>query len=261
MFRVKNMNNKIKDVLGLSLIVLIAVSVVALISFTYSFKKAADTSTPSFSVSGEGKVVAVPDVAQFSFSVITEGDEDIEELQAENTEKVNNAIAYLKEKGVDEKDIKTSSYNVNPRYTYFPCAGSERGGCQPPEIKGYTITQSVSVKVRDLENTGGLLGGVVEKGANNVSQLRFTIDDPDALRAEAREEAFAEAQEKAKSLAKAGNFKLGKLISVNEGSNGSVPIPYAMEDRAIGYGGEAAPEVEPGSQDVVVTVTLQYEIK
>lgn len=257
------MNNKIKDVLGLSLILLIAVSVISLLSFTYSFKKSIADSAPSFAVSGEGKVVAVPDVAQFSFSVITEGDEDLADLQAENTEKVNGIISYLKDNGVEEKDIKTSNYNVNPRYTYFSCVDDGRGGCKPPEIAGYTVSQNVSVKVRDLDNTGGLLGGVVENGANSVSQLNFTIDDPDALKAQAREEAFTKAQEKAKSLAKAGDFKLGKLISVVEGGGGGYPVPFAM-DRAIGSSGEEsapAPEVEPGSQDIVVTVTLQYEIK
>ncbi|MDX1608040.1 MAG: SIMPL domain-containing protein [Candidatus Spechtbacterales bacterium] len=259
------MNNTIKNALGIAGVLLMSVAVIALLGITKSVKKSVDQQTPSFSVSGEGEVVAVPDVAEFSFSVITEGDDDLAELQEENTEKVNSAIEYVKENGVEDKDIKTSSYNVNPRYTYFPCVRQSNGdSCPPPEISGYSISQNVSIKVRDLDNTGTLLGGVVENGANSVSQLRFTIDDPEGLKAEAREKAFERAKEKAKSLADAGDFKLGRLLSVNESSSG-VPMPYPMYDRGVGFGGAteqaSAPDVEPGSQDVKVTVTLQYEIK
>ena len=258
------MNNTIKNALGIAGVVLMSVAVIALLGITNSIKKSADSQTPSFSVSGEGEVVAVPDVAEFSFSAITEGDDELASLQEENTSKVNSAIEYLKENGVADEDIQTASYNVNPRYTYFPCVreGSNGDSCPPPEISGYTISQNVSVKVRDLDNTGSLLGGVVENGANSVSQLRFTIDDPEELRAQAREEAFEKAKQKAESLAKSGGFKLGRLLSVNESSSGSpMPMPYyATEDRAVGSGG-AAPKVEPGSQDVKVTVSLTYEIK
>ncbi|HRY62737.1 MAG TPA: SIMPL domain-containing protein, partial [Candidatus Paceibacterota bacterium] len=147
----------------------------------------------SFSVSGEGKVTAVPDIASFTFSVITEGGKDLGALQKENTEKMNKAIEFIKGKDVESKDIKTSNYSLNPRYQYFDCARpltSSVQPCPPPEIVGYTINQTVSVKIRDFSKIGEIMSGVVAVGANNVSQLSFGIDDQTMVEAGARSEAI-----------------------------------------------------------------------
>ena len=215
----------------------------------------------SFSVSGEGKAVAVPDVAELSFGVLTEGGKNLTDLQKQNTEKMNRVIGFLKEEGIDDKDIKTRYYNISPRYQYFSCPpvplGSEVSSvCPPSEITGYSISQDVLVKVRDLNKTGEVLSGVVSSGTNTVSGPTFTIDDPDELENQARSEAIKEAKEKAKSIAKAGKFKLGKLISIQEGFSPYYPI--AFEGRG---GAGSAPSIEPGSQEIVVNVTLIYEIK
>ncbi len=212
-----------------------------------------------FTVSGEGKVVAAPDIAQLSIGVLTEGGKNLAELQKQNTEKINRIISYLKEQGIDQKDIKTEYYNISPRYQYFSCPpvplGFEFRPCPPSGIIGYSISQSVSVKIRDLDKTGGIISGVVEQGANTVSGPNFTIDDPVALQNKAREEAIKQAREKAKSIAKAGGFRIGKLISIQEGFSGP-PIIYGLEAK-----GGAGPSIEPGSQDILVAVTLIYEIK
>lgn len=222
----------------------------------------------SFSVSAEGKAVGVPDVARFSFSVVTQGGKDLAKLQEENTKKVNAAIAYVKEGGVEAKDIKTSEYRVEPRYQYYNCARPESSAtpCPPPEIVGYTVTQSVEVKARDFSKVGGLLSGVVTAGANTVSQLSFTVDDPSKLEDQARAEAIEKAQAKAKQVAKAGRFSIGRLLGIDEG--GMMPYYRAesVKTMAYGMGGAAdmvapAPAVEPGSEDVRVTVTLRYEIR
>lgn len=232
----------------------------------------------SFPVTGEGKVVAVPDVAEFTFSVITQGGKDLSKLQQENTERVNRAIGFVKSKGVEAKDIKTQGYSLEPRYQNVICKQTPRPmpavesesytiidrTCPPPEIVGYTISQTVSVKVRDFTKIGELLAGAVSAGANSVSQLSFVIDDRTALENQAREEAITKAQTKAKAIAKAGGFRLGKLISINEGWGGPIYARY----ESFGKGGDAimpmaapAPSIEPGSQEVVVSVTLMYEIR
>lgn len=229
--------------------------------YVYSYSRSiAPDSYRSFTVSSEGNAITVPDVAQFTLSVITEGGMDVPSLQAENTEKNNNIIKYLKDNGVDEKDIRTQSYNLSPRYNHYPCRGEDE--CRPPEIIGYQITQSVSVKVRDFDKAGVLLGGVVEEGANSVSQLNFTLDDPTSVQDEARAEAIEKAQKKAKSVAKAGGFRLGKLLSIEESSYSPQPM-YAYESRGFGIGGavDVAPTIEPGSEEVTVSVILRYEIK
>lgn len=254
------MNTKIKDILaGVTILFLLVLSGAA-ISYVRTYDRQAQPGNfRSFSVTGEGTVVAVPDVAQFTFTVITEGGEDVASLQEENANKTNAAIDYLKENGIEDEDIKTQQYNVQPRYQYSPCRGD--GPCLPPEIVGYTINQSVSVKARDFDKAGELLSGVAKAGANSVSQLSFTIDDPSELENQARAEAVAEAAEKAEAIADAGDFKVGPILSIGE-FNSPQPIPYAQ-----GFGGAYAEDarttvaVEPGSEEVTVSVTVTYEIR
>jgi len=269
-------NEKLKWYLGWVAIAFIGVLSFAVLSYVQTYADSIEPGTyRSFSVSGEGKVVAVPDIAEFSFSVITQGGKDLGALQKDNTTKVNKIIEFIKLNGVEAKDTKTQNYSVEPRYTSYICrpmimvpdpavAYPVDRACTPPDIVGYTISQSVSVKIRDFTKTGELLSGAVSNGANSVSQLFFTIDDPTTLKNQARAEAIKKAQEQAKAMAKAAGFKLGRLLSIDEGYN--YPIYRTME--VYGKGGDIseipappAPAIEPGSQDVTVTVNLRYEIR
>lgn len=257
------MTEKIKDYLGIVLILALLAVGYGVLTYVQAYAKNVNPSGyRSFSVTGEGKAVAVPDVAQFSFSVITEGGRDIATLQKSNTDKVNKALDFVKGQGVDAKDVKTQSYEVQPRYQYSSCY---TGTCPPPQIVGYTVQQSVQVKVRDFAKIGALVSGVVDNGANQVSQLNFTVDDPATVQDTARAEAIEKAQAKAKSVAQAGHFNLGDLLSIDEGY--SYPQPYYAYGmggetlKADGMGGGSAPAIEPGSQEVVITVTMRYEIR
>ncbi len=215
----------------------------------------------SFSVTGEGKAISVPDIAAFTFSVVTQGDKNLAPIQQENTDKMNKAIAFVKANGVADKDIKTQSYSLQPRYQYSTCP---RPGtvCPPPSIVGYEINQTVLVKVRDFTKIGDILAGVVNNGANSVSDFQFKIDDPTDAQNKARAEAIEKAKVKAEAVAAAGGFSVGRLLGISEGGNYPQPMySYA----AKGFGGAdmatAAPSIEPGSQETTVNVTLQYEIK
>lgn len=273
---IKYMSEKIRNALGVAIIIAILLLGYAAVSYVGVYGKSIQPgSYRSFAASGEGKVVAVPDVAQFTFTVISEGGKDIAALQKENITKVNRAIDFVKAKGVDAKDIKTQSYNLSPRYENYSCpeplpyvmGGSKSSAarsCPPPEIVGYSITQSVSVKVRDFSKIGDVLSGVVGSGANSVSQLYFTVDEPTELQNQARTQAIQKAQAEATSIARAAGFRLGKLISIEEGSG--YPI-YAYDKfgaaplAAERGGGEIAPSIEPGSEEIKVNVTLRYEIE
>jgi hypothetical protein len=119
----------------------------------------------------------------------------------------------------------------------------------------------VLVKVRDFGKIGDIFSGVVNNGANSVSNLNFTIDDPTAVQNEARTEAIKRAREKAASIARAGSFRIGRLLGIDEGFSGPMPF-YANKSfdfNEIRAG--AAPAIEPGSEEVKVTVTLRYEIE
>lgn len=255
---------KTKQYLYVAIIVALLVGAYSVWSYVSSYGESIQPSSfRSFSVSGEGKIVAVPDVAQFSFSVVTEGGKDLGALQADNSKKMNSAIDFVKKNGVEAKDIKTQNYSISPRYQYYSCSHPESSvkPCPPAEIVGYTVSQDVQVKIRDFAKIGVILGGVVEAGANTVSQLQFTIDDPDAAKSQARAEAIEKAKVKAEEIAEAGGFRVGRLLGIDE--SGAQPVYYGYGAGAVMKESLAvpAPNIEPGSQDVKVSVTLRYEIR
>lgn len=249
----------------LKLIVLGAIVVVALsvAAYVYAYTQTMQPAS-AFSVSGEGKVVMIPDTAKFTFTVLTQGGTDPVKLQKDNTTKTNAIISYLKEKGVDKKDIKTEYYYLNPQYNYGICRTE---ACPPPKISGYEVRNTLSVKTKDFDQAGELIAGVTERGANEVSGVELTVDDRTVLENQARMEAMQKATQKAKTLAKSGGFRLGRLLSIDEYSPG-MPVPM-YGGYATGGGGDAvmskeispSVDIQPGSQEIVVTVNLRYEIK
>jgi len=262
------MNEKIKNYLGIagtaSLVMLTLLLIVGTYA-TYTLSRGIDpTQYRSFTVSAEGKINTVPDIARFSFSIITQGDTDVESLQKENTEKANSMINLIKDAGVADLDIQTTNYNVNPRYTNYRCnfRGPNSEPCPPSEITGYTVSQNISIKIRDFDIIGKILAGVTKSGANTISGPYFTIEDTDNAKSQARAEAIEKAKEKAQEIAKAGGFRLGKLLSINE-TGGYYPRNLRGDVAIQEFtGAEAvAPTIEPGSQDVKASVTLRYEIK
>lgn len=230
-------------------------------NYSDSFSRSIQPSSfRSFTVTGEGKTISIPDVASFTFSVVTQGGKEISALQAKNTEAMNSAITFVKSKGVDAKDIKTTSYSLQPRYQYSTC-DRVTGVCPPATIVGYEINQTVAVKVRDFSKIGDIMAGVVDNGANTVSSFQFSIDDSTAAENKARSEAIVKAKAKAEAIASAGGFSVGRILNISEAN--VVPSPmysmYSMKTEAAGD--VAAPRVEPGSEETTVNVTIQFEIK
>ncbi|MDA1337339.1 MAG: SIMPL domain-containing protein [bacterium] len=253
------MDNSLQSRLTLTIIGTLVIFAISTLWFVSSYSRAAEPSSfRNFQVSGEGSVTTIPDIAQFSFGVLTQGGIDLGVTQEKNTGAVNASIEFLKNQGIDKKDISTKTYQVNPRYQYYSCSGKE-GPCPPAEIVGYTVEQTIQVKVRNFNVIGDLLSGVVENGANSVSQLSFTVDDPTEIENEARAKAIEKAKAKAQALAKAGGFKVGRLLSIQEGFAPSPRYDFAISESATG--GAPSPSIEPGSQEVKVNITLTYEIK
>lgn len=250
------------------LLVLVLVGVVAsLASYTQlTLKESRGTfaGEMTISVSGEGEVLALPDIGQFSFSVRAAG-ADAVEAQENSAEAINAILAYLEEEGVDEKDIKTQNYNLNPKYRYEERVCAFEGYCPPGErvIDGYEVHQSVSVKVRDLDNAGVLISGAGENGATNISSLQFTIDDESALQAEARAKAIAGAKEKAEVLANDLGMRLDRIVGFNEGGGNSYPRieqSFAL-DSAEGGSFKTAPSLPVGENEIRSNVTIMYQLK
>lgn len=213
------------------------------------------------SVNGVGEVFAAPDVAQFTFSVTEEGS-SVSDAQNKVTTKIDEALVSLKDMGIEDKDIKTVSYNAYPRYSYSQVACFS-GICPPRErrLDGYEVSQAISVKVRDTEKAGDVLAGVSEVGVSNVTGLNFVVDDQDALIAEAREKAIEDAQEKIDRLAKDLGVKVKGIVGFSE-STGDPAYPRyeMMASDAVGFGG-GGPVLPEGENMVRVQVYVNYEIR
>jgi len=211
------------------------------------------------SVSASGKATVVPDIATFSFSVVTEGS-DVGAITNDNNTKVNKAIAAIEAQGVDKKDISTADYSLQPVYTQ-PQPGVY-GGTFVPSIAKYSLTQTVVVKIRDFSKISPIMSALPGMGINRIGSLSFTIDDPESYLATARADAYQKALTKAKAIAAANGFTLGRVVNVSEYQNQPYPMYSAS---AVDTGGIAdkmvAPTIEPGSKEVTLNVTVVYEIK
>ena len=215
------------------------------------------------SVVGEGEVVSIPDTASFSFSVSAEA-KTVAEAQSQVTEKMNGLFTELKNLGIEEKDIKTTNYSIWPKYSYSQavCTLQYPSYCPPGKqvLDGYTASHSVTVKVRKTYEVGKALSLVAEKGATDISNVSFVVEDEEKLIEEARAKAIKNARDKAKALADELNVRLVRVISFNENSNGR---PYY---EAYGMGGDmvkaaSTPTVPVGENTTTISVTVTYEIR
>ena len=219
-------------------------------------KKFGDSLMPArmATISAEGKVIVSPDIAKISFSVVSDGTNP-EKLVDENNRKINKAIDFIKSLGIDPKDIKTTQYNLSPRYVY-----DEKS--RQSYISGYTITQTVLVKARDLAKTGKILGDLPNVGINQIGSVSFEIDEPEKYLAEARDKAFALAKEKAGKMAASTGTRLGNVINFSEYPQGPIPRYYGALGKSSEVGvASVAPEIQPGTEEVIVQVSVTYEIR
>lgn len=212
----------------------------------------------TFMVSAEGKVTVKPDIAKLSFSVVSEG-ADTAVIFKENNERINSAIKFVKSSGVEDKDIQTAQYNLYPKYSYNKQTGRS-------DIYGYSLTQTVNIKIRNFEKISDILRGLPEIGINQMGSVQFSIDDNEKYLAEARDIAFKKAHDKAKEMAEKNGVRLGKIINFSEYQSTPYPNYYGA---SAGMGGGVdmiaktipSPTIEPGSEEVSIQVNVNYQIK
>jgi uncharacterized protein YggE len=215
--------------------------------------------TNIISVNGKGEVIAVPDIATFSLTV-SEESPVVATAQKSATTKMNSILDFLKKSGVEDKDIKTTNYNIYPRYEY---PGSMLYNNGKRTLAGYVVSQSIEVKVRKTEEAGKLISGIGEFGAEEVSGLSFSVDKYDELVKEAREKAITEAKENAEKLADALGVDLVRITSYYDQN----PIGPMYYGKAVGMGGDmmnessVAPELPAGENKIISNVSISYEIK
>ncbi|MBI4160270.1 SIMPL domain-containing protein [Candidatus Wolfebacteria bacterium] len=243
--------------------------VIAWSAFWGPVRRLSDSFSPArvFTVSAEGKVTAAPDTAQISFSVVTEGREP-ENVAEENNKKMNRAIAFLKESGVREGDMRTTQYHLASRYSIEPPPiypdGRPVPNARKPILLGYTLTQSVSVKIRNIDKeisrVGEIIGGLPGTGVNQTGEISFIVDDEERYLADARMLAIDKAKAKAEKMAKASGIRMGRIITMGE-IMGIVPF-YASSYSGLRSAMESsAPSIEPGTRELTVQVSITYEIR
>ncbi len=241
-------------------------AILALGAYTYyAFTQARymQESPVMITVSGDGEVFAKPDVATFSFSVNTKAD-DASTAISDSAAAIKSMLEFLKEQAIEERDIKTTNYYSSPRYEY-PDTRCTQWGCPPvgeQKIIGYEVTQTITVKVRNPAKAGELIAGVGSRGATNISGLNFTIDDTDALKAEARTAAINEAQGKAEKLAKELDVRIVRMAGFWE-DEGVMPY-YGMGGKEMMMADAAtvrAPQLPVGENTITSRVNITYEVR
>jgi uncharacterized protein len=203
-------------------------------------------------VIGEGAVSVAPDFARLTLGVTTAAKEAGEAIAA-NAKAANALIALVKSEGVAPVDIRTSEMSISPTFSQ-PSPGQARA----PEITGYSVSNNVSVTVRDLPRLGALIDKAVAAGANSIYGVSYGQNDPSALLDKARPLAVADARRKAEIYASAGGAKIGRLMELSEEPGAQPPVGFAA--RAYVAGGAAATPIEAGEDKLRVIVTARFEL-
>lgn len=207
------------------------------------------TKSTTFDVTGEGKVTVVPDIASVSVGIRSQGS-TVKIAQDQINSVINKVSQAIKDLGVDKKDIQTTNYSIYPDYDY---SGSSQ------RIKGYNASTNLSIKVRDTDKVNSVIDTATSNGANEVSGISFEVDDRAKAENEAREKAVAEAKKKAENASKIAGFRLGKIVNYSE-SFDDFPRPLPLRAAGAAEVEDKPTQIEPGTTQVSVTVTLSYEI-
>ena len=203
-------------------------------------------------ISATGEVSRVPDVAIISTGVVTRAPTATGAIQ-QNAARMERVRTALRRAGIADKDIQTSSINLNPEYRY------EQN--KAPILTGYTASNQVSVRFRDIAKTGEILDVLVAEGANQINGPSLTIDKPEEALDEARLKAIANGRARADLYARALGMRVTKLLSVSESGGYAVPPPMPMYARVEAMSADASTKIDPGEQKVQVSVAMSFELQ
>ena len=259
-------NNKKINVAVLILIIIISLFTVAkLVNEIKGSSYVGRGNQPAnvISVSGKGEVIAVSDIASLYVTLSKDG-ATAKEAQTLLNKSITETLSYLNDQKIEEKDIKSEYGGLTPKYSYeknicvvYPCPTKD------PKIIGYTATQAITIKIREVDSANDIKTGLAGIGITDISGPTFSIDNEDGFKDGARAKAIADARLKAEALARDLGVKLGKVVSFSEGNNyqpmySSAKSYDMMETSAVGA---AAPELPKGENKITSNVTITYEIR
>ncbi len=202
-------------------------------------------------VSATGKVTRVPDVAIISAGVVTRAATAVAAIQ-QNADRMERVRAALRRAGIEDRDIQTSNINLNPEYRY------EQN--QAPQLVGYTASNQLNVRFRDIRNSGKILDALVAEGANQINGPTLTIDKPETALDEARSKAIAIGRARAELYARTLGMRVVRLLSVSETGGYQVPPPMPVMMRAE-MAQSADTKIEAGEQELEVTLAMSFELQ
>ncbi len=244
--------------------VILALIVFAVTSFGKGDRKSVD-GTKTIAVQGSGEVYVIQDTVELSFTV-TKKANDVKKAQADMNDVISQIVKAVKNLGVEDKNIKTISYNVYPHYSQeiAPCP---MGSYCPvnSKVDGFEASQTIEIKMKDLAKSGDLVSEIGKFNPTNISGLNFVVEDDKAVLREARQKAIDDARTKAKQLAKDLGVRLGHVVSFDEGGR-NYPVPvYMKAGSVIGMGGDMVSEqsasIPAGQNKITSNVTIVYEIR
>ncbi len=199
-----------------------------------------------------GTVSRVPDLATISAGVVNRSPTASGAI-SENAARMERVRAALKRAGIADKDIQTSSINLNPDYRY--------DNNQPPVLTGYQASNTVSIRFRDIRKSGEILDALVAQGANQINGPSLTIEHPEAALDEARLKAVAAGKARAELYARAMGMRVVRVLSVSESGGYAVPPPMPVAMVARAEGADAKTSIDPGSQDLQVNLAMSFELQ
>ncbi|WP_440983817.1 SIMPL domain-containing protein [Shinella sumterensis] len=206
-------------------------------------------------VTGEGSAEVAPDMAVVDLGVVKDAKTAREALDA-NNKAMAEILAALKEAGIEERDVQTSGFMINPQYQY---PQSSTGENPPPVLIGFQVTNTVTLRVRDLSKLGEIVDKTVTLGANQGSGIRFVNDKPEATVSAARKKAVENAVAKAKELTEAAGVGLGRVIEISETSYRAEAMPIART-MAKDFAAAGAVPVAAGENSYSVTVNVTFAL-
>jgi uncharacterized protein YggE len=249
----KNIYLKILSIAGTFFLVVLSILAITATSFLARGTDSLNENT--ISVTGTSEVNAAPDIASFSFSV-SEVSLNPQEAQEVISQKIVVILEGLEELSVEEDDIRTNSYSINPKYQWLRSENKQ-------ELIGYDVRQNAEVTLRDLARAPEALTLFAASGVDNLYGPNFEIEDPEALQEQARLEAIDDAKNQARRLARDLGVKLGDIVSFNEHSGGYYPQPYFARSLSMDFAEEVSvePLLPAGENEISSQVTIVYEIR
>lgn len=227
----------------------VALLLINLLHISYPISVTTSTTSGEFSVVGERNIDAKPDTAYVDAGITVNNAPTVEQAQSTITTANNKILESMAGLGIAKTEITTSNYSIYPMYDNGPIQ----------QTTGYNGNVTISIKVKDISKVSQAISAATAAGANTIQGVRFTIDDPDKLRTQARDKAIENAKQHASEMSKTLGLRLGRITNIVESGNQNGPFPMFEKAMPMAGGGGGSANIEPGTQTVSSTVTLYYE--